>query len=62
MQQITNCSSSLKRLVELGCPSLIAQLIPLVWRLAAAVRWFFRPGDLASLNGSVRAATGTPSA
>ena len=59
MHQITNYSASLKRLVELCRPSLIARLIPLTWRLVAAVRWFFRPGGLATRDGSVRAAAGS---
>jgi len=59
MQQITKNAAALKPIVQLGCPSLVASLIPLVWRVAAAVRSFFRPRDHARGHGPFRAAAGT---
>lgn len=62
MQQSTNYSASLKRLVKVCRPSLLARLIPLLWRVAAAVRLFFRRRGLAPRDGPVRAAAGARAA
>lgn len=59
MQQITRNAASLKQIIRLCSPSLVASLIPLLWQLVAAVRSFFRPRDHAGRHGPLRAAAGT---
>jgi hypothetical protein len=58
MQQITRNAASLKRLVSLCRPALIARLVPLLWRVAVVVRSFFRPPDHAPLDGPTGTAAG----
>ena len=46
-----NNKNSVKLLLAICKPSLVAKLIPLLWRLVVAVRCFFRRKDLAELHG-----------
>jgi 2-succinyl-5-enolpyruvyl-6-hydroxy-3-cyclohexene-1-carboxylate synthase len=58
MKQITNHSAAVKQITQLCCPTLIARLIPLLWRLVVAVRSFFRRRGLARIDGLLRATAG----
>ena len=58
MLQGTKNTASLKRLVELCRPTLIADLLPLPWRMVVAIRSFFRPPSVTPLDGSLRTTPG----
>ena len=58
MNEPNNNQNSMKLLLTICEPLLIAKLLPLLWRLVAAVRSFFRRGGLAKLYQPIRIAAG----
>ena len=58
MNEPNNNQNSMKLLLAICEPLLIAKLLPLLWRLVAAVRSFFCRRDLTKIDQPIRIATG----
>lgn len=53
MQESNESSKQLQQLVEQASLKWLVELVPLIWRLVAAVRLFFRWRDYAPVDGAV---------
>ncbi len=53
MQKTNESNKQLQQLVELPAPKWLAGLIPLIWRLVAAVRSFFHARDHTPVDGAI---------
>lgn len=53
MQERNEFSRQLQQLIELASPKWLVELVPLIWRLVAAVRLFFQPRDYAAVDGPI---------
>lgn len=53
MQERNESGKQLQQLIELASPKWLVELVPLIWRLVAAVRLFFQPRDYATVDGPI---------
>lgn len=53
MQESNESGRQLQQLIELVWPKWLVELVPLIWRLVAAVRLFFRSRDYAAVDGPI---------